>query len=76
MARIAAKVERPIKICRMEGRIRDQVAEVLAFNLPDAIERWYDEVAPEMGYHAPHFQANTVTLLTEDDAEEVYCATD
>ena len=76
MARIAARVERPIKLHRMEGRIRDQIAVVEAFNLPDAIRRWYDSVKDEQRYHAPLFQANTVTLLTEDDAQEVYVATD
>lgn len=74
--RIAARVERPIKICRMEGRIRDQVATVDAFNLPDAIKRWYEQSALKHGLYDPHFQANTVTVRRTGAEEEVYVATD
>lgn len=76
MPRLAARQKRLIKISRMEGRIRDQVGAVWAFNLPEAIQLWYDVAHEAEGYHAPHFQANTVTLLTADDAEEVYVASD
>lgn len=76
MVRIAARVERPIKIFRLNGRQRTQVATQLAFNLPDAIRRWYDDVKAAERFHSALFQANTVTLLTEDDEQEVYVATD
>lgn len=76
MARIAARVERPIKICRMEGRIRDQVDTISAFNLPDAIKRWYEETALKYGLYDPHFQANTVSVRRTGAGEEMYVATD
>lgn len=76
MPRIAERRERPVKICRMEGRFRDQVATVDAFNLPDAIKRWYEQVADEQGFEEPLFKANTVTLLTRDVRTEIYVATD
>jgi hypothetical protein len=74
MARIAARVERPIKICIMHGRLRDQVAVIDAFNLPDAIKRWYETTT---AFTDPLFQANTVTVRRKiDGGEEVYVATD
>ena len=75
MPRIAARVERPIKICIMHGRLRDQVAVIDAFNLPDAIRRWFFE--RDRGFTDAHFQANTVTVRRKSDGgEEVYVATD
>lgn len=79
MVRVA-KSPRSVKIFRLrldaplENR-REQVAEVMALNLPEAIATWYDSMKEE-GYHAPLFKANTVTLLTADDEEELYVATD
>lgn len=76
MARIAARVERPIKIHRMEGRIRDQVAVVQGFNLPDAIRRWTEAAWDDAAWADAWFQANTVSIVTRDGREELYVATD
>lgn len=76
MPRIAEPRLREVKIYRLEGRERTQVDAVWGFNLRDGIERWYDYAHQEQGYHAPHFTANTVTLLTAEDEEETYVATD
>lgn len=76
MARIAARVERPIKIHRQNGRERYHVHTLWAFNLPDAMRQWYHQHAEVCGFSEPLFTANTVTLRTRDGREETYVATD
>lgn len=74
MPRIAARYLRTIKIHRLEGRQRHQVAEVKAYNLPDAVRVWYATVS--WRFSDPLFKANTVTVTAKDGEQEVYVATD
>lgn len=77
MPRIAERRLRPIWIYRMKGGVnRARVATVEAYNLPDAVARWYDDTKDERGYSDPLFTANTVTLRTAEGEEEVYVAAD
>lgn len=78
MPRIAPSQLRNVWIFRMRSASveRIRVGEVQAFNLPDAVRRWYESVKDEHGYHDPMFTANTVTLRNREGEEELYVATD
>jgi hypothetical protein len=77
MVRIEKRELRPIKVHRMVGRQRTQVGEVMAFNLPDAIRRWWAENRGTPGWRGDVvFQANVASFTTETGEVMTYVATD
>lgn len=76
MVRVREAQLRPVKIFRLEGSQRFEIATVMALNLSDGIRRFYEEYHEDARLRDPHFQANTMTARVAGGEDETYVATD